>query len=114
HARIRAIVRKAESMSIKPSGDEIAQVTSLEPTEREIIFMLNNYVNKLTEAAKDYSPALVANFAFDLAKGYNHFYQSIPIFNESDQVKLKFRIALSQVVADVLKKSMKVLGIQVP
>jgi len=114
HARIRAIVRKAESMGIKPSENELTQVTSLEPTEREVIFMLNNYVNKLNEAAHNYSPAVIANFAFDLAKGYNQFYQSIPIFSESDQAKLKFRIAFSQIVADLLKKSMNLLGIHVP
>lgn len=114
HARIRAIIRKAESMGVKPTESDLSQVTSLEPAEREGVFMINNYINKLSEAARDYSPAVVANFAFDLAKGYNQFYQTIPIFNETDQAKLKFRIAFSQVVADVLKKSMRVLGIQVP
>ncbi|MBS1558334.1 MAG: arginine--tRNA ligase [Bacteroidetes bacterium] len=114
HARIRAIVRKAGSMGVKPNENELSQVASLEASEREVIFMINNYINKLNEAARDYSPAVVANFAFDLAKGYNQFYQSIPIFNESDQAKLKFRIAFSEVVADVLKKSMKLLGIEVP
>ncbi|GHN03008.1 arginine--tRNA ligase [Cytophagales bacterium WSM2-2] len=114
HARIRAIIRKAESMGIKPSESDLSQIATLEPSEKEVIFLLNNYHNKLSEAAREYSPALVANFAFDLAKGYNQFYQSIPIFNETDQAKLKFRIAFSQVVADLLKKSMRLLGIQVP
>ncbi|MBS1488337.1 MAG: arginine--tRNA ligase [Bacteroidetes bacterium] len=114
HARIRAIIRKAEIMGVQPSEKELTQIAVLEAAEREVIFMVNNYINKLNEAARDYSPAVVANFAFDLAKGYNHFYQTIPIFNEDDQIKLKFRIAFSQVVADVLKKSMKLLGIAVP
>ncbi|HLZ17622.1 MAG TPA: DALR anticodon-binding domain-containing protein, partial [Cyclobacteriaceae bacterium] len=113
-ARIRAIVRKADSMGITPSENELSQVTGLEPAERDVIFLVNNYVSKLNEAARDYSPAVIANFAFDLAKGYNQFYQSIPIFNESDAAKLKFRIAFSQVVADLLRKSMRLLGIQVP
>ncbi|HTH55251.1 MAG TPA: arginine--tRNA ligase [Cyclobacteriaceae bacterium] len=114
HARIRAIIRKAESMGVKPAESDISKVASLEPAERDVVFVINNYVNKLNEAARDYSPAVIANFAFDLAKGYNQFYQTIPIFNESDQTKLQFRIAFSQVVADVLKKSMQLLGIQVP
>jgi arginyl-tRNA synthetase len=114
HARIRAIIRKAEAMNIRPTVDSIAQVNSLEPAEREVIFLFNNYIAKLKEAAREYSPALVANFAFDLAKGYNQFYQSIPIFNETDAAKLNFRIAFSQVVADILRKSMLLLGIQVP
>jgi arginyl-tRNA synthetase len=114
HARIRSIVRKAEAMGVKPVENELSQVTTFEATERDGIFMINNYINKLHEAAREHSPAVIANFAFDLAKAYNQFYQTIPIFNETDAAKLKFRIAFSQVVADVLKKSMLLLGIQVP
>ncbi|MBL7858776.1 MAG: arginine--tRNA ligase [Cyclobacteriaceae bacterium] len=114
HARIRAIIRKAETMGISPDEGYWKNVNSLEPAEREVIFLISNYIHKLNEAARDYSPAVIANFAFDLAKGYNQFYQSIPIFNEADQDKLKFRIAFSSVVADVIKRAMAVLGIQVP
>lgn len=114
HARIRAIIRKAEAMGVKPAASDLSQVTAFEAAEREGIFMINNYVHKLHEAAREHSPAVIANFAFDLAKGYNQFYQTIPIFNETDAAKLKFRIAFSQVVADVLKKSMNLLGIAVP
>jgi arginyl-tRNA synthetase len=114
HARIHSIIRKAEVMGVKPVESELSQVTSFEAAERDGIFMINNYINKLQEAAREHSPAVIANFAFDLAKAYNQFYQTIPIFNETDAAKLKFRIAFSQVVADVLKKSMRLLGIQVP
>lgn len=114
HARIRALIRKAASMNIQPREGDIALVTTLEPSERSVIFLLNNYLSRLDEASRTYSPAVIANFAFDLAKEYNQFYQSIPIFNEQNPAKLKFRIAFSQVVADVLKKSMRLLGIQVP
>jgi arginyl-tRNA synthetase len=111
HARIKSILRKAESMNISPSAEN---VHSLEPAEREVIFFINTYHNKLAEAAREYSPAVISNFAYDLAKEYNQFYQAIPIFNEADQDKLKFRIAFSKVVADLLKKSMNLLGIEVP
>jgi arginyl-tRNA synthetase len=114
HARIKAILRKAASMKIESSETDLKLVESLEPTERTLIFRINNYTNKLSEAAREYSPAVVANYAYDLAKEYNQFYQSIPIFGETDQTKLKFRIALSEDVADVIKKSMLLLGIQVP
>jgi arginyl-tRNA synthetase len=114
HARIRAILRKAALQNITPSLTSIEKVTALEPAERDVILILNNYISKLTEAARDYSPAVIANYAYELAKQYNQFYQSIPIFNEADVDKLNFRIALSQVVADVIRKSMAVLGIQVP
>jgi arginyl-tRNA synthetase len=110
HARIRSILRKAEQAGI--TGDSSGK--SLEPAEREALFIVTSYKSKLEEAAREYSPAIVANFAYELAKQYNQFYQSIPIFNEPDLVKLKFRIALSSVVGDVLKRAMGLLGIQVP
>ncbi len=114
HARIKAILRKAALMEIQVSGDELRKVTLLEPIEREIIFRLNHYHLKLVEAAREYSPAVIANYAYELAKEYNQFYQAVPIFNEADPLKLKFRIAFSKVIADLLKQSMRLLGIQVP
>jgi len=111
HARICSILRKAEQLGVVPA---VGAVPLLEPAEREVIFLLNSYHHKLHEAAREYSPAIIANFAYDLAKEYNQFYQSIPIFNEADKAKLQFRIAFSKVVATVLKKSMGLLGIQVP
>ena len=114
HARIKAILRKASSINVNIDAADLKNILLLEPIEREIIFRLNNYHNKLQEAAREYSPAVISNYAYELAKEYNQFYQAIPIFNESDPAKLKFRIAFSQVVADVLKGSMRLLGISVP
>ena len=114
HARIKAILRKAESLAISVQENDLKNISTLEPAEREALFLINSYANKLQEAAKEYSPAVIANYAYDLAKEYNQFYQSIPIFNESDATKLKFRIAFSTIVAEAIKKSMNLLGIQVP
>jgi arginyl-tRNA synthetase len=114
HARIRALIRKAESGSMTFDEKGITGVNTLEPAERDVLFMISQYPQKLAESAREYAPSVVANFAYDLAKGYNQFYQSIPIFAETDQSKLKFRIAFSKVVADLLKKSMWLLGIRVP
>ena len=114
HARIKAILRKAASMNISAQSGDLQLVTSLEPTEREILFLLTNYEQKVQEAANLYSPAVIANYAYELAKTYNQFYQAIPIFNEADQSKLKFRIAMSEVVAHVIKHAMSLLGIRVP
>jgi arginyl-tRNA synthetase len=114
HARIKSILRKAEAMGLQPDKEELKKVNQLEGVERELVFMLNNYPAKLQEAAREYSPAVISNYAYELAKGYNQFYQSITIFNEADTTKLKFRVALSKVVADLLKKSMSLLGISVP
>lgn len=114
HARIRAIIRKARSMEIPTHALEAARVGILEPAEREVIQVLAMFENKLTEAARDYAPSVVANYVYDLAKEYNQFYQSIPIFNESDPSKLQLRVMLSEAVASAIKKGMYLLGIQVP
>ena len=114
HARIKSILRKAGSMNIEVDSNSLAAISLLEPIERVIIFRLNNYHAKLHEAAREYSPAVISNYAYELDKEYNQFYQAIPIFNESDPAKLKFRIAFSTVVANVLKSSMLLLGIHVP
>lgn len=114
HARIRAIVRKAESINISATADDLKNVTSLEPAERDALNLLSLFENKIREAAKEYSPAVIANYAFDLAKEYNKFYQNIPIFSEADQSKLRFRVAFSEAIADTIKKAMHLLGITVP
>ena len=114
HARIKSILRKAAAMNIHPDISSLAKVTSLEPSEREVIFKINQFTNRLQEAAREYSPAIIANYAYDLAKEYNQFYQTIPIFNETDPAKLKFRIAFSEVTASTIQKAMRLLGIQVP
>jgi arginyl-tRNA synthetase len=114
HARIRAILRKAESLKLKANASEMMSVTAVESSEREVIRVLEDFENKIREAGREYSPAVIANYVFELAKGYNQFYQSIPIFNETDPAKLQLRIALSETVASVIKRAMKLLGIEVP
>ena len=114
HARIRAIVRKAQSMDIKADASVTSSVMSLEPAEREVIQVLATFENKVREAAREYSPSVIANYVYELAKEYNQFYQSIPIFNESDPARLKLRVILSETVAFAIKRAMRLLGIQVP
>jgi arginyl-tRNA synthetase len=114
HARIKAILRKGESLGLTITTEDLSPETVLEPSEREALQVLSVFEIKLKEAAKDYSPAVIANYAYDLAKQYNQFYQNIPIFSEADQGKLKFRIALSSSIAHAIKRSMYLLGIAVP
>ncbi len=114
HARIRAILRKASASGIEVAGSLPGDIDSLEPAEREVIQVLAAFENKIREALREHSPAVIANYVYDLAKEYNQFYQSIPIFNEADAAKLQMRIALSASVASVLKSGMKLLGIDVP
>jgi arginyl-tRNA synthetase len=114
HARIKAILRKAASLNIQPDASVISGLDLLEPAEREVIRVLATFENKVKEAAREYSPSIVANFVYELAKEYNQFYQSIPIFNESDPARLQLRIALSQTVASAIRRGMHLLGIGVP
>jgi len=114
HARIRSILRKAAQQSIVVNAQELAGIQSLEKSEREVLQVLSVFENKVKEAARDYSPAVLANYAYELAKEYNQFYQSVPIFAETDPGKLRFRIAMTKAVADAIKKAMGLLGIEVP
>ncbi|MBL3658062.1 arginine--tRNA ligase [Fulvivirga sediminis] len=114
HARISAILRKAEQIGVVPTEEDLKNLNELQASEKNVIFLLNDYMKKLAEAAENYSPDAIAQFAYDLAKEYNRFYQEVSIFNEEDQVALKFRIAFSSVVAKTIAKAMGLLGIQVP
>jgi arginyl-tRNA synthetase len=114
HARIKAILRKADSLAIKTDVASLKQITSLESSEKALVQLVAAFEGKLKEAAKDYSPSVIANYVYELAKTYNQFYQAIPIFTEADAAKLQFRIALSSVVANLIKRNMKILGIEVP
>jgi arginyl-tRNA synthetase len=114
HARIKSILRKASSVDLTPVASIVGGVRTLEPAERDVIQILAAYETKVREAAREYSPAVIANYVYELAKGYNQFYQSIPIFNEADAGKLQLRIALSAAVASTIKNAMNMLGIQVP
>lgn len=114
HARIKAILRKAKSTGLTVEAAIVSQVKSLEPSETEVVQLLEAYEAKISEAAREYSPAVIANYVYDLAKAYNQFYQSIPIFNETDRARLLMRVALSETVASVISHAMRLLGIAVP
>ncbi len=113
HARISAILRRANTLEVSTEFDP-DHVTGLSTREVDLIYKMTAFVPALQEAAKDYSPALIAQYVYDLAKEYNGFYQEVPIFNEENKDKLSFRIALSLVTARLIKKNMYLLGIDVP
>jgi arginyl-tRNA synthetase len=111
HARIQSLLRK--------SGEKVDQFTVQDETEisqqeADLIQMLSAYAQVIQDAAKQYSPALVANYVYELVKEYNHFYQTTPILIEPDSAIRCMRLALSEAVAQTIKKSMNVLGIDVP
>ena len=81
---------------------------------KELLKKLYDYPQIVMNAGKEYSPALIANYIYDLAKEFNRFYQETPIFKEEATEKRIFRLQLSLFIADVIKKGMALLAIQVP
>lgn len=114
HARIAAILRKAEQIGVDLSTDSFANLTELAETESTLIQLMNDFERKIKLAAEEYSPAILAQYLFDLAKEYNRFYAELPIFHEKDQQLQAFRVALSLQTAKTIKRGMSLLGIQVP
>ena len=114
HARIAAILRKAEQIGVDLSPDSFANLSELAETESTLIQLLNDFERKIKMAAEEYSPAILAQYLFDLAKEYNRFYAELPIFHEKDSQLQSFRVALSLQTAKTIKRGMSLIGIQVP
>jgi arginyl-tRNA synthetase len=113
YARIAAILRKADQIGVKTDQDNFS-LENLHPSELSIINLLNQYPDQVMVAGKNYSPDVIAQYVYDLAKEYNRFYQEVSIFKEEDTKALEFRIAFSSVVAETIEKGMSLLGIKVP
>jgi arginyl-tRNA synthetase len=106
-ARINSLLAKAGQV-------EKFKVATLAPEEKEIIKHLADYPAVIKEAASTLSPALIANYTYDLVKLYNHFYQSCPILIEENTDIKNMRLALSSNVSKVIKSAMRLLGVAVP
>lgn len=113
HARIQSILRKAQAQDIV-----VPQVVStdlhLTGSEVALIQLLNDYPNQLAKAGLEYAPSILANYAFDVAKQFNSFYAECSVLNEANLEIRNFRLALIDQVAKTLKKSMYLLGVNVP
>lgn len=108
YARIQSILRKAEF-------DYSKNVTiDLHPKEKELIKQLQLFPEIIQNAAHNHSPALVANYTYELVKEFNSFYQNVSILGEDNLDKKIFRVQLSKSVANTIKLAFKLLGIQVP
>ena len=112
YARIQSILRKADFdyQNVILSASE----ESLHPKEKELLKQIELYPEVILNAANNHSPALVANYTYELVKEYNSFYQSVSILGEENRTKKVFRVQLSQKVADTIKSAFKLLGIEVP
>ncbi|MBO7587193.1 MAG: arginine--tRNA ligase [Bacteroidales bacterium] len=113
HARIRSLLRKATEQSVDinaPLPDGI----HAEGEEKQLVKTLYKYPQVVLAAGENLSPALIANYVYDLAKQFNHFYQETPVMRETDSDRRLLRLQLSQWVANTLRNGMKLLGIDVP
>ena len=113
HARIRSMLRKADEAAIDYS-QPLDSAFIPEDTEKKLIRSLYEYPQVVSNAGENYSPALIANYIYDLAKDFNSFYQENPIFREKDTDKRNFRLQLSRFIANTIKQGMSLLGIDVP
>ncbi len=113
YARIRSVLRKAAQMGIEPDKKSLRNA---KPGQKEIelIKLLRKFSGTVSEAATGYSPALIANYCYDLSKEYNQFYHDFSILGEKDLALRDFRIFLSQVTSDLIWNGMWLLGIEMP
>ncbi|MFA9190256.1 arginine--tRNA ligase [Flavobacterium sp. FZUC8N2.13] len=109
YARIQSIIRKADF-----DFSNVSTVTTLHEKEKELLKQLELFPEVIQNAAQNHSPALLANYTYDLVKEYNSFYQAVPILGEADLDIKIFRVQLSKKVADTIAASFKLLGINVP
>ena len=109
YARIQAILRKA-------SFDTSVSITDikLHEKEKELIKQLELFPDIIQQAASNYSPALIANYTYDLVKEFNSFYQNVSILGADIETEKIFRVQLSQSVANTIRNAFSLLGIQVP
>lgn len=109
HARIKSVLRKAD-VNFDNSLDGI----DFEPVEKEIIKWVYDFEGVVAEAGNTFSPALIANYVYELTKLYNRFYHELSVLKEENEPVKKFRLQLSQLTAQTIANGMYLLGIQVP
>jgi len=113
YARIKSIFRKAGSKGATNNG-QLPTKLEIGPKEISLVKMLGNFSGTVKEAAATYSPALVANYCYELAKEFNQFYHDIPILVEPDIETRIFRMELSRVTSEVLGAGVDLLGMEMP
>ena len=109
YARIKSLIKNIKDHS---TLDRISY--SLDEKERKLVTHLSHYPSIISQAAEQYSPAIIANYLYELVKNYNTFYQNIKVLGVNDPYKKQFRIALSRKVGQVIKRASSLLGINLP
>ncbi len=109
--RITSIIKKA---SVNIEDLQIHQKLTLQEQERSLLWQIAAFPQIITDSAENLSPAMVANYLYETAKEYNRFYHDCPILSEKDEAVRNFRLVLSVTVFEILKRSLSLLGIDVP
>lgn len=109
YARIQSILRKTDFDYSKPIND-----FKLHEKEKELLKQIQLFPETIQQAAAHYSPALIANYTYDLVKAFNSFYQNVPILGTENSDEKIFRVQLSEIVGNTIKKAFDILGIDVP
>ncbi|WP_421812860.1 arginine--tRNA ligase [Flagellimonas sp.] len=110
YARIQSILRKAENVS----SSAVDTSLHLHEKEKELLKQIQMFPETVQLAAENFSPALIANYTYDLVKEFNSFYQQVSILGETDEQKKNLRVQLSQKVGEVIQSAFRLLGIDVP
>ena len=113
HARIKSVLRKAADQGIN-FGTEIDNTLKISEKESYLIQLLSGFPAVVRQAGEEFSPALIANYTYDLVKEYNQFYHDFSILREENETLKIFRLNLSEAIAKVIKTAMGLLGIEVP
>ncbi|MDL2230422.1 arginine--tRNA ligase [Alistipes sp. OttesenSCG-928-L06] len=113
HARIKSVLRRAVDQSVA-KAEKASAKTAVVAKELELIKLLTEFRPTIAAAAEQYSPAMIANYVYDLVKEFNQYYHDYSILNEPDTAVRSFRLLLAEQVARTVKSGMALLGIEVP
>ncbi|GAB2516236.1 arginine--tRNA ligase [Spirosoma aerophilum] len=112
HARIQSILRKASEMNAVTEG--AVATNQLDELEQQLVLLLSQYPQRIGEAGAAFAPSYIAQYAYELAKTFNQFYDKLSILKEADAVKMHTRLILAKAVGETIRKAMGLLGIEVP
>jgi arginyl-tRNA synthetase len=111
HARICSLLNKSDELDYRL---HVSENVSIHPKEKQLLITLNQFEEIVQEAAETMSPAIIANYIYELVKTYNSYYQEVPILKEQEKELIEFRLTLSSIVKRHIAYAMKLLGIEVP
>jgi arginyl-tRNA synthetase len=110
HARIRSLLAKSEDKDFHFDYNNL----EISDKEKDLLVLTNQFPATIETAAENYSPAVIANFVYNLAKDYNQFYHNHNVLKEENDDVRRFRLRLSLTVADMIKTGLRLLGIKAP